>query len=168
MSQLKYALNIEEIKKFLPHRYPFLLVDRILEIDPKGDLSNISGSEDKIGTRVVAIKNISVNEPCFTGHFPEFSIYPGVLSLETMAQVACFTAYPYIQAQGPGYDKKFSAILLGVDGARLRKPITPGDQMRIETQLTKCRSSLWAFEVVIKVDDQKVAEADLMANFTMI
>jgi len=168
MSELKYALNIEEIKKFLPHRYPFLLVDRILGIDPKGDLSHIVGSEDKVGTRVVAIKNVSFNEPCFTGHFPEYSIYPGVLSIETMAQVASFTAYPYIQAQGPDYSKKFSAILLGVDGARLRKPITPGDQMMIETTLTKCRSTLWAFDVVIKVDGQKVAEADLMANFSMI
>ncbi len=168
MSELKYALNIEEIKNFLPHRYPFLLVDRILEIDPKGNLDNIAGSEDKIGTRVVAIKNVSVNEPCFTGHFPEYSIYPGVLSIETMAQVASFTAYPYVKAQGADYGKKFSAILIGVDGARLRKPITPGDTMRIESTLTKCRSTLWAFDIVITVDGQKVAEAALMANFSMI
>jgi len=162
-----YAMTVDQIRKFLPHRAPFLLVDRILEIDPKGDLANIAGSDDKIGTRVVGLKNVTYNEPAFMGHFPEYSIFPGVLMVEAMAQVASFTAYPYLKANPAQLEKGFGVILVGVDGVRFRRPITPGDSVRIEARLVKCRSSLWCFDVQALVDGQKVAQAEIMANLNL-
>lgn len=166
MSENPYRLNVDQIKKFLPHRAPFLLVDRILEIHPTGDLSDVSHN-GKVGTRVVALKNVSYNEPYFQGHFPGYAIMPGVLLLETMAQAASFSLYPYLANQPEGVGmmaKNFQCIFVGVDGARFRRPVVPGDTVRIETQVTKCRGRLWAFECVALVDGQKVAEADIMAN----
>jgi 3-hydroxyacyl-[acyl-carrier-protein] dehydratase len=162
-----YRLNIEQIRKFLPHRQPFLLVDRVLEIHPTGDVGDLS-SNGKVGTRVVAIKNVSYNEAFFQGHFPEFSILPGVMIIEIMAQAASFSLYPNLMADtgrgGEGLSKDFQCILVGVDSARFRKPVVPGDTLRIETTVTKCRGRLWAFSCVALVDGQKVAEAEIMAN----
>lgn len=162
-----YRLTIEEIRKFLPHRAPFLLVDRVLEIHPQGQLDRVEANEDKVGTRVVAIKNVSFNEPQFMGHFPDYSIYPGVYTIEAMAQVATFAFYPYAKAVSGALERGFKVVLLGVDGARFKKPVTPGDQLRIECTMTKSRRSLLSFSCVATVDGQKVAEADLLANLTM-
>lgn len=162
-----YAMNVDQIRKFLPHRAPFLLVDRILEVNPQGRLDQLAGSEDKIGTTVVGLKNVTYNEPAFMGHFPEYSIFPGVLMIEAMAQVASFTAYPYLKANPAQLEKGFGVILVGVDRVRFRRPITPGDSVRIEAKLVKCRSTLWCFECQATVDGQKVAEAEIMANLNL-
>jgi 3-hydroxyacyl-[acyl-carrier-protein] dehydratase len=166
MSENPYRLNIDQIKKFLPHRSPFLLVDRVLEIHPSGDLKDPTPAS-KVGTRVVALKNVTYNEPYFQGHFPQFAILPGVLLLEIMAQTASFSVYPAMAASPEGVEvlaKNFQCIFVGVDAARFRKPVVPGDTLRIETTVTKCRGRLWAFECVATVDGQRVAEAEIMAN----
>jgi 3-hydroxyacyl-[acyl-carrier-protein] dehydratase len=162
-----YALSGEAVRKFLPHRYPFLLIDRVLSIDPKGDISNARGTEDKVGTKVVAIKNVSFNEPVFQGHFPNYAIFPGVMTVEAMAQAASFTTYPFVAHDPEQLEAGFSVILLGVDGVRFRKPIVPGDQIRIEATVSKCRGTIWGFDCVVTVDGAKVAEAQLLANMTL-
>jgi 3-hydroxyacyl-[acyl-carrier-protein] dehydratase len=167
MEPKTYAISGEAIRKFLPHRYPFLLVDRVLSIEPKGALGNTKGSEDKIGTRVVAQKNVSFNEPMFQGHFPDFAIFPGVLTIEAMAQTASFATYPYIVDDAAQMERGFSVILLGVDSVRFRKPIVPGDVMRMEAELVKCRGTIWVFKCSVTVDGAKVAEAEILANMTL-
>ena len=162
----KYRLNVNQIRKFLPHRYPFLMIDRILEIHPKGNLSNMSGSEDKVGSRVIALKNVTINEPQFMGHFPTFAIFPGVMMIEAMAQTSSFISYPYVTTIDEKLEKGYGVILIGVDGVRLRKPVVPGDAVIIESTLTKCRSTIWGFDVVARVDGVKVAEASILANLT--
>ena len=158
-----YRLTINEIQKFLPHRAPFLLVDRILEIHPAGTPDPVPPSAG-IGTRVVGIKNVTFNEPHFQGHFPNYSILPGVLVIESMAQVASFSVYPSMKDDRDRLAREFQCILVGVDGARFRKPVVPGDTMRIETVVSKCRGKLWAFQCSVTVDGHKVAEAEILAN----
>jgi 3-hydroxyacyl-[acyl-carrier-protein] dehydratase len=162
-----YLLNVDQIQKYLPHRAPFLLVDRVLEIHPTGDLSDL-GPGNKVGTRVSALKNLSFNEPFFQGHFPGFAIMPGVLLIETMAQTASFSLYPYFLHNSGGdiarLARSFQCILVGVDSARFRRPAVPGDTLRVETTVTKCRGKLWGFQCTISVDGQRVADADIMAN----
>ncbi len=162
-----YALSGEAIRNFLPHRYPFLLVDRVLKIEPKGDVSNARGTEDKIGTRIVATKNVSFNEPMFQGHFPGYAIFPGVLTIEAMAQAASFATYPFVAHDPEQLKRGFSVILLGVDDVRFRKPIVPGDVMQIEAEIERCRGTLWGFKCKVTVDGAKVAEAKLLANMTL-
>jgi 3-hydroxyacyl-[acyl-carrier-protein] dehydratase len=163
MSEKSYRLNIDQIIKFLPHRQPFLLVDRILEIQPAHEVKDLASSE-KVGTKVVAIKNVSYNEPYFQGHFPGFAILPGVLIIEIMAQTASFSVYPYLAHDLENLAKQFQCILVGIDNARFRRPVVPGDTMRIESVVTKCRARLWAFHCEVTVDGQRVAEADIIAN----
>lgn len=162
-----YAISGEAIRKFLPHRFPFLLIDRVVSIEPKGDLSSTKGTEDKIGTKIVAQKNVSFNEPMFQGHFPDFAIFPGVLTIEAMAQTASFATYPFIMQDPEQMERGFSVILLGVDDVRFRKPIIPGDVLRIEATLEKCRGTIWGFHCVVSVDGAKVAEARILANMTL-
>lgn len=159
----RYQLNINQIQKFLPHRPPFLLIDRVLEIHPAGSLDETPPSAE-IGTRVVALKNVSFNEPYFQGHFPGFAILPGVLLIETMAQASSFSVYPGMEKNLEQWSKQFQCILVGVDGTRFRKPVVPGDTLRIETELTRRRGKLWVFQCVASVEGQRVAEAEIMAN----
>lgn len=178
MTEFQFPLQIEDIQQFLPHRAPFLLVDRILSITlphPELDLGEpnvntqgmavIMSNENTVGTKVVGLKNVTFNEPFFPGHFPTMPIVPGVLVCEMMAQVASFSVYPFIRStmnhSGPS---RFSCILVGVDGARFRKPVIPGDQLKIETVVTKRRALLWGFSCKAYVDGQLAAEADIMAN----
>jgi 3-hydroxyacyl-[acyl-carrier-protein] dehydratase len=158
-----YPLNINQIQQFLPHRAPFLLVDRILEIHPVGN-PDLPPPAAGIGTRVVGLKNVSFNEPYFQGHFPGYAILPGVLVIETMAQVASFSVYPSMIQDLARLSRDFQCILVGVDGARFRRPVHPGDTLRIETVVSKCRGKLWAFQCTATVDGQKVAEAEILAN----
>ncbi len=162
----RYYLNSDQIQKFLPHRAPFLLVDRILEIHPLGNLDQLEGN-DKVGVKVVGIKNYTVNEPFMPGHFPGFSIVPGVLQIETMAQVASFSLYPYLEKRIDTIRDDFQCILVGVDSCRFRKPVIPGDTLRVETTVSKQRGKLWAFHCEGLVDGQKVVEADLLANLLL-
>jgi 3-hydroxyacyl-[acyl-carrier-protein] dehydratase len=163
MAEGQYQLNIDQIRNFLPHRAPFLLVDRILSIEPTGRPGDLSPENDKTGTRVVALKSVSYGEPFFQGHFPEFSVMPGVLVIETMAQAASFSVYPYLR-DANRMSREFSVLLVGVEGARFRRPVVPGDQLRIETTVTKSRGRLWVFQCVATVEGQRVAEAEILAN----
>lgn len=165
MTENPYSLNINQIQRFLPHRAPFLLIDRVLEIHPVGDL-DAPPPVAQVGTRVLALKNVSYNEPYFQGHFPNFAIVPGVLIIETMAQAASFSVYPSLMRikDLDRVIKDFQCILVGVDNARFRRPVVPGDSLRIETEVTKCRGKIWAFQCTASVDGQKVAEAEILAN----
>lgn len=138
-------IEIEEIMKILPHAYPFLLVDRILEIEP--------------GKRVVGIKNVTYNEPFFPGHFPGRPIMPGVLIVEAMAQAAGVLVFNSIS----GENRQKPVYFLGMDNVRFRKPVTPGDQLRMELEITRHRQSIWGFNGKAFVDGKLVAEADLLA-----
>jgi 3-hydroxyacyl-[acyl-carrier-protein] dehydratase len=160
-----YVLDIGKIQKYLPHRFPFLMIDRVLEIHPVGSLDDLSPN-DKVGIRVVAQKNVSMNEPQFQGHFPSYAIMPGVLQIEAMAQAASFSLYPYLARDLDRLAKDLQTILIGVDGVRFRRPVVPGDVLRIETVVTKARGKIWAFECKCTVDGERVAEAELLANLT--
>src|SRR6185312_10973169 len=144
MEQGRYTLNVDQIQKYLPHRAPFLMIDRVLDIKPNGDLSDRSNA-NMMGIQVVAQKNLSFNEPFFQGHFPGFAIFPGVLMIEAMAQAASFSLYPYVENDLPRFTREFQCILVGVDSVRFRRPAVPGDSIKLQTTVTKCRGRLWAF-----------------------
>ncbi|RJR15903.1 MAG: 3-hydroxyacyl-[acyl-carrier-protein] dehydratase FabZ [Nitrospiraceae bacterium] len=138
-------MNIREIQKILPHRYPFLLIDRIIEMNPK--------------EKAVGLKNVTANEQFFQGHFPGYPIMPGVLIIEAMAQVAGILAFQS-GAQGN------SVYFMSVEKAKFRKPVVPGDQLRFEVNIIQNRSNVWKFSGQAFVDEQVVAEADFTAMVT--
>ncbi len=133
----------KEIQEILPHRYPFLLVDRILELD--------------LGKRVVGIKNVTINEPFFAGHFPGHPIMPGVLILEAMAQVGGFLLMSSLDARG---EKKL-LYFTGIDNARFRRPVVPGDQIRFELKILQRRLQVCRMQGEAYVDGKLVAAAEL-------
>jgi beta-hydroxyacyl-ACP dehydratase FabZ len=140
-------IDINEIRKLLPHSYPFLLVDRIVDLEPS--------------KRIVGIKNVTFNEPFFTGHFPERPIMPGVLILEAMAQtggVLAFKSFPGMEG---------SVFFTGIDDARFRKPVIPGDQLKLIVEVVRHRREIWVFDGKALVDDDIVAEARIMAMLKM-
>jgi 3-hydroxyacyl-[acyl-carrier-protein] dehydratase len=141
------AVDIMGIMRLLPHRYPFLLVDRIVEID--GDNS------------AIGIKNVTVNEPHFQGHFPTHPVMPGVLIIEAMAQ----TAGSICIASQPGENPSL-VYFMTIDNAKFRKPVVPGDQLRIHVKKLKKRGTIWRFACEAKVDEVKVAEAEISAMMT--
>ncbi len=137
-------LDIKEILDLIPHRYPFLLVDRIVEMEPN--------------KRVVGIKNVTINEPFFQGHFPGHPIMPGVLLLEAMAQTGG------VLALKSDPDPKSKVLyFMSIDKAKFRKPVVPGDQVRFELDVTKQRGTIMGFKAVALVDGAVVAEAEMMA-----
>jgi len=138
-------IEINEIMKILPHAYPFLLVDRIIELEP--------------GKRIVGIKNVTYNEPFFPGHFPGRPIMPGVLVLEAMAQTAGVLAFKSMPEEEQGRPVYF----LGIDNVRFRKLVVPGDQLHLELEITKHRQAIWGFKGKASVDGKLVAEAELLA-----
>jgi 3-hydroxyacyl-[acyl-carrier-protein] dehydratase len=138
-------MTIEEIREYLPHRYPFLLIDRV-----------ISFEKDK---RIVALKNVSVNEPFFPGHFPHFAVMPGVLIVEAMAQAAAVLS---LKSLGHKNDGKWVYYFVGIDGARFKRPVTPGDQLVIEVDAGRSGRGMAKFTAVAKVGDAVVAEAELL------
>jgi 3-hydroxyacyl-[acyl-carrier-protein] dehydratase len=160
-----YSLSSDQVKKFLPHRFPFLLVDRILEIHPVGEERDSDFPVAEVGTRVIGLKNVSANEPYFQGHFPDFAIVPGVLIVETMAQVAGFSVYPSLMRMGK-LSHGFQCILIGLDKARFRKPAVPGDRMIIESEVVRCRGKIWSFQCSVSVEGQRISEAEILANLT--
>jgi len=129
----------------LPHAYPFLLVDRIVEVEP--------------GKRIVGIKNVTYNEPFFPGHFPGRPIMPGVLIVEAMAQTAGLLVFHSL----PEEDHSKTVFFLGMDNVRFRKPVIPGDQLRLELEITKHRQSIWRFKGKALVEGKVVAEGDILA-----
>lgn len=135
-------MNIQEIQKILPHRFPFLLVDRVLDLEPK--------------VRATGLKNVTINEAFFQGHFPDYPIMPGVLIVEAMAQLAGILAF-YSGANGN------SVYFMSIEKAKFRKPVVPGDQLRFETSILQNRNNVWKFTGKAFVDDNLVAEADFTA-----
>ncbi|OFZ80564.1 MAG: hypothetical protein A2583_08725 [Bdellovibrionales bacterium RIFOXYD1_FULL_53_11] len=160
-------MEFDRVMHYLPHRFPFLMVDKVLEIQPSGPLGNPAGGPDKVGTKVVAIKNVTSTESCFQGHFPGHAVFPGVYIIEAMAQTASFSLYPYFQHDTGRLCREFRCVLVGVEGARFRRPVYPGDTMRMESVVTKCRGKLWVFDVKTTVGGALVAEAGILANLLM-
>ena len=138
-------MDILQILKKLPHRYPFLLVDRVLEIET--------------GKRIRALKNITVNEQFFTGHFPQRPVMPGVLILEALAQAAALLSF---DKMGFEPDEKTVCYFAGVDDARFKRPVVPGDQLILEAELVRMKGGIWKFHVRALVDDEMAAEAEIM------
>ncbi len=135
--------DAKEIQEIIPHRFPFLLVDRILELE--------------LGKHVVGIKNVTINEPFFAGHFPGHPIMPGVMILEAMAQVGGFLLMSSLDARG---EKKL-IYFTGIDRARFRKPVVPGDQVRFEVKILQTRRQLCRLKGAAYVDGKLVAEAEM-------
>jgi len=140
-------MDINAIMKILPHRFPFLLVDRIVELEH--------------GKRCVGIKNVSINEPFFPGHFPGHPVMPGVLIIEAMAQVAGIMAY----LASDDETKKKVSYFMAIDSSKSRKPVVPGDQLRIEITTTMNRRGIWGVDGKAFVDGKLVTEASLKATF---
>jgi 3-hydroxyacyl-[acyl-carrier-protein] dehydratase len=144
-------MDIHQILKQLPHRYPFLLVDRVLELDK--------------GKRIKALKNVTMNEPFFTGHFPHRPVMPGVLMLEAMAQAAALLAF---DMQGITPDEKTVYYFAGIDGARFKRPVEPGDQLIMDVTLERLKAGVFKFKGVARVDDNMACEAELMCTMRTI
>lgn len=138
-------MNINEIVKYLPHRYPFLLVDRVIELEAH--------------KRVVAIKNVTVNEPFFPGHFPNHPVMPGVLIIEAMAQAAALLSF---KSKGGALDDDQVVYFAGIDNVRFKRPVTPGDQLVMEVEITNNKRNIYKYHGVARVDGEIAAEADLM------
>ncbi len=144
-------MDIHQILKQLPHRYPILLVDRVLEIEK--------------GQRIRALKNVTINEPFFTGHFPHRPVMPGVLMLEAMAQAAALLAFDTL---GTTPDDKTVYYFAGIDGARFKRPVEPGDQLVMDVSLDRMKAGIFKFTGTARVDGQVACEAELMCTMRTI
>ena len=138
-------LDIKEILQLMPHRYPILLVDRVLELEP--------------GVRIVAIKHVSVNEPHFQGHFPGHPVMPGVLVIEALAQAAAVLTYVTMKTS---YPEGTLFLFAGIDGARFKRPVEPGDQLRLEATMDRVKRGVGKFTCRALVDGEVACEAELM------
>ena len=141
----KPFMDIQGIMKQLPHRYPFLLLDRVVECTP--------------GESLTALKNVTINEPFFPGHFPQRAVMPGVLILEAMAQATGILAFATI-GHPPGPDELY--YFVGIDKARFREPVVPGDQILFKVKILAAKKTIWKFAGVAEVDGKVAAEAELM------
>jgi 3-hydroxyacyl-[acyl-carrier-protein] dehydratase len=139
------VMTIEEIKEYLPHRYPFLLIDRVVAFEKDA--------------RIVALKNVTVNEPFFPGHFPHFAVMPGVLIVEAMAQAAAVLS---LRSIGHKNDGKWVYYFVGIDGARFKRPVTPGDTLTIEVVAGRVSRGMAKFSATAKVGETLAAEAELL------
>ena len=135
------SIDINQILKLLPHRYPFLLVDRVLEITPR--------------VSITALKNVTMNEPFFQGHFPDFPVMPGVLIIEALAQTAALLTFSEKKAENAVY------YFAGIDGARFKKPVLPGDQLIMTAILEREKAGIYKFQVKATVNDELAAEANI-------
>jgi len=139
------TMTLEEIKEYLPHRYPFLLIDRVIAYE-----------KDK---RLVAVKNVTANEPFFQGHFPHYAVMPGVLIVEAMAQAAAVLS---LRSLGHKNDGKWVYYFVGIDGARFKRPVVPGDTLTLEVTQGRVGRGIGKFNTVAKVGDQVASEAELL------
>ncbi|MEY3216664.1 MAG: 3-hydroxyacyl-[acyl-carrier-protein] dehydratase FabZ [Pseudomonadota bacterium] len=144
-------MDIHKILKQLPHRYPILLVDRVLELEK--------------GARIKALKNVSINEPYFLGHFPHRPVMPGVLMLEALAQAAALLAFDTL---GETPDDQTVYYFAGIDGARFKRPVEPGDQLILEVELDRMKAGIFKFKARAKVGDDIATEAELMCTMRKI
>ena len=145
------SMDIHQILKQLPHRYPILLVDRVLDIEK--------------GKSIRALKNVSINEPFFTGHFPHRPVMPGVLMLEALAQAAALLAFDTL---GTAPDDKTVYYFAGIDGARFKRPVEPGDQLILEVELDRMKAGIFKFKARAKVGNDIATEAELMCTMRTI
>ncbi len=139
------SMDIHDVLEHLPHRYPFLLVDKVIDFEP--------------GKSLLALKNVSYNEPQFMGHFPQKPILPGVLVIEALAQATGILAYKSTNTK-PSDDSLY--YLVGIDKARFKRPVNPGEQLMLKVDVIKNMRGVWKFKAVATVDDQLVASAELM------
>lgn len=144
-------MDITEILKHLPHRYPMLLVDRVLECEP--------------GRRIRAVKNVTINEPFFSGHFPHFPVMPGVLIIEALAQAAGVLSF---QTMGKLPDDSSVYYFVGIDGARFKRPVVPGDQLVLEIEILRQSRGIWKYQARALVEGQVAAEAELMCTLRSV
>jgi 3-hydroxyacyl-[acyl-carrier-protein] dehydratase len=144
-------MDIHQILKQLPHRYPILLVDRVLSVEK--------------GVRIQALKNVTINEPFFTGHFPHRPVMPGVLMLEAMAQAAALLAFDTL---GVTPDDKTVYYFAGIDGARFKRPVEPGDQLVMDVSLERMKAGIFKFKGVTRVAGEVACEAELMCTMRTI
>jgi 3-hydroxyacyl-[acyl-carrier-protein] dehydratase len=140
-------MDINEILQYLPHRYPFLLIDRVLSVEP--------------GKGIVALKNVTINEPFFPGHYPHHPVMPGVLLVEAMAQAAALLSFKTMDVK---LDGKSVYYFAGIDGARFKRPVTPGDQLIIKAAVIRSMRGVFKFSATVEVDGQLAAEAELMCT----
>lgn len=139
------TMDIHQILERLPHRYPILLVDRVLELQP--------------GKRIRALKNVSINEPFFEGHFPQRPVMPGVLMLEALAQAAALLTFQTLDIKP---DHKTVYYFAGIDAARFKRPVEPGDQLFLDVEVLRMKASIWKFNARALVGDELAVEAELM------
>ena len=144
-------MDIHKILKKLPHRYPILLVDRVLELVHH--------------QRIRALKNVSINEPFFAGHFPHRPVMPGVLTLEALAQAAALLAF---ESAGAAVDADSVVYFVGIDGARFKRPVEPGDQLILEAAIDRMKAGIYKFKTRASVDGETVVEADLMCTLRKV
>ena len=144
-------MNIHAILKQLPHRYPFLLVDKVVELERNA--------------RILAVKNVTFNEPFFTGHFPGRPVMTGVLMLEALAQAAGLLAF---DAMGQVPDENNIYYFVGIDSARFKRPVEPGDQLLLEASIDRIRGGIWKFKGVARVGDEIACEAELMCTMRYV
>lgn len=145
------AMDIHQILKYLPHRFPMLLVDRVLECEA--------------GQRIKAVKNVSINEPYFQGHYPHSPVLPGVLVIEAMAQAAAILSF-ITMGQLPNDRSMY--YFVGIDGARFKRPVLPGDQLVLDVEITRTTRGVWKYGARASVDGKLVAEAELMCTYRMV
>lgn len=145
------SLDINQIKQYLPHRYPLLLVDRVLDWES--------------GKHITAIKNVTINEEFFVGHFPHKPVMPGVLTIEAMAQTAALLAF---LTTGQKPDDNAVVYFVGIDGARFKRPVEPGDQLKMQVEILRNARGIWKFHARATVDEQLVVEAELMCTMRSI
>ena len=146
-NQENLSVDIHEILKYLPHRYPFLLVDRVLSCEP--------------GKDITALKNVTINEPFFSGHFPNYPVMPGVLVIEALAQAAGILTLKSVSAK-PDQDSIF--YFVGIDAARFKRPVQPGDQLILKATILRERIGIWKYSAKAEVDGRVAAEAELMCT----
>jgi 3-hydroxyacyl-[acyl-carrier-protein] dehydratase len=145
------SLDINQIKQYLPHRYPLLLVDRVIDWES--------------GKSITAIKNVTINEEFFVGHFPHKPVMPGVLTIEALAQTAALLAF---LTTGQKPDDNAVVYFVGIDGARFKRPVEPGDQLKMQVEILRQARGIWKFHAKATVDDQLVVEAELMCTMRSI
>jgi 3-hydroxyacyl-[acyl-carrier-protein] dehydratase len=145
------TMDIHQILQKLPHRYPILLVDRVLELEK--------------GVRIKALKNVTMNEPYFTGHFPHRPVMPGVMMLEAMAQAAALLS---IETLGIALDDKSVFYFAGIDGARFKRPVEPGDQLILDVTIDRHKAGIWKFKTRASVNGETAVEADLMCTLRKV
>lgn len=147
VENLDGAMNIEEVMRYLPHRYPFLLVDRVTDYVR--------------GESIAALKNVTINEPFFQGHFPHYPVMPGVLLVEAMAQASCILGF---RSSDVIPDDKNVYLFVGVDKVRFRQPVQPGDQLVLTAKVVRIVKGIWRFDTEARVGDNLVASAELMCT----